>query len=99
MGVMAATEYLARSSTLTSVGVIGYVIIGGLAGWAAGKLVKGSGSGILMNIAIGIVGALIGGFLLSFAFDTASGGWVFTFLTALLGSVILLWIVGMLRKT
>jgi uncharacterized membrane protein YeaQ/YmgE (transglycosylase-associated protein family) len=99
MGVIAATEYLARSSTLTSVGVIGYVIIGGLAGWAAGKLVKGSGSGILMNIAIGIVGALIGGFLLSFAFDTASGGWVFTFLTALLGSVILLWIVGMVRKT
>ncbi|WP_445160303.1 GlsB/YeaQ/YmgE family stress response membrane protein [Mycobacterium sp. Dal123C01] len=99
MGVMAATEYLARSTTLTSVGVIGYIIIGGLAGWAAGKLVKGSGSGILMNIAIGIVGALIGGFLLSFAFDTASGGWIFTFLTALLGSVILLWIVGMVRKT
>ena len=96
---MAATEYLARSTTLTSVGVIGYIIIGGLAGWAAGKLVKGSGSGILMNIAIGIVGALIGGFLLSFAFDTASGGWIFTFLTALLGSVILLWIVGMVRKT
>jgi uncharacterized membrane protein YeaQ/YmgE (transglycosylase-associated protein family) len=99
MGVMAATEYLARSTTLTSVGVIGYIIIGGLAGWAAGKLVKGSGSGILMNIAIGIVGALIGGFLLSFAFDTESGGWIFTFLTALLGSVILLWIVGMVRKT
>jgi uncharacterized membrane protein YeaQ/YmgE (transglycosylase-associated protein family) len=99
MGVMAATEYLARSTTLTSVGVIGYIIIGGLAGWAAGKLVKGSGSGILMNIAIGIVGALIGGFLLSFAFDTASGGWIVTFLTALLGSVILLWIVGMVRKT
>jgi uncharacterized membrane protein YeaQ/YmgE (transglycosylase-associated protein family) len=99
MDVTAATEYLARSTTLTSVGVIGYIIIGGLAGWAAGKLVKGSGSGILMNIVIGIVGALIGGFLLSFAFDTASGGWIFTFLTALLGSVILLWIVGMARKT
>ena len=99
MDVTAAAEYLARSTTLTSVGVIGYIIIGGLAGWAAGKLVKGSGSGILMNIVIGIVGALIGGFLLSFAFDTASGGWTFTFLTALLGSVILLWIVGMVRKT
>jgi uncharacterized membrane protein YeaQ/YmgE (transglycosylase-associated protein family) len=99
MDVTAATEYLARSTTLTSVGVIGYIIIGGLAGWAAGKLVKGSGSGILVNIVIGIVGALIGGFLLSFAFDTASGGWIFTFLTALLGSVILLWIVGMVRKT
>ncbi len=96
---MAAPEYLARSTTLTSVGLIGYIIIGGLAGWAAGKLIKGSGSGILMNIVIGIVGALIGGFLLSFFFDTAAGGWIFTFFTALLGSVILLWIVGMARRT
>ena len=38
------------------VGWIGYIIIGAIAGWAAGKIVKGSGSGILMNIVIGIVG-------------------------------------------
>ena len=99
MDVMAATEYLARSTTLTSVGWIGYVVIGGLAGWIAGKIVKGSGSGILMNIVIGIVGALIGGFLLSFFLNTSGGGWWFTLFTAILGSVILLWIVGMVRKT
>lgn len=98
MDVMAATEYLARSTTTTSVGLIGYIIIGGLAGWVASKIVKGGGSGILMNIVIGVVGALLGGFLLSFAFDTASGGWFFTFFTALLGSVILLWILGMVRS-
>jgi uncharacterized membrane protein YeaQ/YmgE (transglycosylase-associated protein family) len=96
--LQASTEVLARSTTLTSVGVIGYIIIGALAGWIAGKIVKGAGSGILMNIVIGIVGALIGGFLLSFAFDTAEGGWWFTFFTAILGSVILLSIVGMVRK-
>ena len=39
------TEYLARSTTLTSVGWIGYIIIGGIAGWIAGKIVKGGGSG------------------------------------------------------
>ncbi|QLL05166.1 GlsB/YeaQ/YmgE family stress response membrane protein [Mycobacterium vicinigordonae] len=98
MDVLAATEYLARSSTLTSVGVVGYIIIGALAGWIAGKIVKGGGSGILMNIVIGVVGALIGGFLLSFAFDTASGGWWFTFFTAILGSVILLWVVGLVQR-
>ena len=95
---MAATEFLARSTMLTSVGWIGYIIIGAIAGWIAGKIVKGGGSGILMNIVIGVVGALLGGFLLSFAFDTASGGWFFTFLTALLGSVILLSIVGLVRR-
>ena len=99
MDVMAATEYLARSTTLTSVGWIGYIIIGGIAGWIAGKIIKGRGSGILMNIVIGIVGALIGGFLLSFFVDTAAGGFWFTLFTAILGSVILLWVVSKARRT
>ena len=98
MDIVAATDYLARSTTQTSVGWIGYIIIGAIAGWLAGKIVKGSGSGILMNIVIGVIGALIGGFLLSFFLDTAGGGWWFTLFTAVLGSVILLWIVGMVRK-
>ncbi|GAB33078.1 GlsB/YeaQ/YmgE family stress response membrane protein [Gordonia otitidis] len=98
MTILAATEVLARSTTTTSVGWIGYVIIGAIAGWIAGKIVKGSGSGILMNIVIGIVGALIGGFLLSFFVDTASGGWWFTLFTAVLGAVILLWIVGLVQS-
>src|SRR6201986_5405192 len=95
----ASTEILGRSSTLTSVGWIGYIIIGALAGWIAGKIVKGGGSGILMNIVIGIIGALVGGFLLSFFVDTAGGGWWFTLFTAILGSVILLAIVGAVRKS
>ena len=97
MDIMAATDFLARSSTLTSVGWIGYIVIGALAGWIAGSLVKGGGSGILTNILTGIAGALIGGFLLSFFVDTAAGGWLFTLFTAVLGSVILLWILGKVR--
>ena len=98
MDFMAGTELLARSSTLTSVGWIGYIIIGAIAGWLAGKIVKGGGSGLVMNIVIGIIGALIGGFLLSFIFNTAGGGWFFTLFTATLGSVILLWAVGKVRS-
>jgi len=99
MDTMAATEILARSTALTSVGWISYIIIGAIAGWIAGKIVKGRGSGILMNIVIGIIGALVGGFLLSFFLDTAAGGWWFTLFTAILGSVILLWVVGLVRKS
>lgn len=98
MDVMAATEVLARSTTTTGVGLIGYIIIGGLAGWIGSKIVKGGGSGILMDIVIGVVGALIGGFILSFFVNTAGGGLIFTFFTALLGSVILLWLVGLARR-
>jgi uncharacterized membrane protein YeaQ/YmgE (transglycosylase-associated protein family) len=99
MEIVAATEFLARSTTLTSVGWIGYIIIGAIAGWLAGKIVKGGGSGILINIVIGVIGALVGGFLLSFFLNTAGGGWFFTLFTAVLGSVILLWLVGLVRKT
>lgn len=96
---MAATGYLAeRSTTLTSVGWVGYIIIGAIAGWIAGKVVHGGASGILMNIITGICGALLGGFLLSFRFDTASGGWWFTLFTATLGSILLLWLLGLVRK-
>jgi uncharacterized membrane protein YeaQ/YmgE (transglycosylase-associated protein family) len=98
MDIVAATEFLARSTTLTSVGWIGYIIIGALAGWIAGKLVRGSGDGLLMNSVIGVIGALIGGFLLSFFVNTAAGGWFFTLFTAVLGSVVLLWVVGKVRS-
>ncbi len=98
MHLMAATEILARSTTTTGVGLIGYIIIGGLAGWIGSKIVKGGGSGILLDIVIGVVGALLGGFILSFFVNTAGGGLIFTFFTALLGSVILLWLVGMARR-
>ena len=99
MDAIAATEFLARSTTLTSVGWIGYIIIGGIAGWIASKFMgTDKQMGILMNIVVGVAGALIGGFILSFWFDTAEGGWWFTFFTALLGSVILLWVVKLLRR-
>ncbi|GEE02344.1 membrane protein [Gordonia spumicola] len=97
MDVVAASEILARSTTLTSVGWIGYIVIGAIAGFIGGKIVNGGGSGLLANIVIGIIGALVGGFLLSFWFDTESGGWWFTLFTAVLGSVIFLWVMGKLQ--
>ncbi len=98
MNVMAANEILARSTTLTSVGWVGYIIIGALAGWIASMIMK-TKEGLLMDIVIGVVGALIGGFLLSFVVNTtASGGWWFTLFTAILGAVILLWLLRLFRR-
>ncbi|HXA89373.1 MAG TPA: GlsB/YeaQ/YmgE family stress response membrane protein, partial [Mycobacterium sp.] len=55
MDVMAATQYLAFAPP-TAVSWLAYIIIGGIAGWVAGKIVKGGGSGILLNIVIGVIG-------------------------------------------
>lgn len=79
---------------------IAWIIIGGLAGWIASKI-KGTDAqqGIFLNIVVGVIGGLLGGFLLSlFGVDVASAGWFFSFLTCLLGAVILLSIVRAVRK-
>jgi uncharacterized membrane protein YeaQ/YmgE (transglycosylase-associated protein family) len=99
MEMIAATEYLAFAPP-TAVGWFAYVVIGGMAGWLAGKIVKGDGQGILLNIVVGIIGGFIGGFLLEkLGVDVIAGRWWFTFFTSLLGAVILLWIVGLVRRS
>ncbi|AJK69947.1 GlsB/YeaQ/YmgE family stress response membrane protein [Corynebacterium marinum] len=81
---------------MLGLGILGWVIIGGIAGWIASKI-KGRDAqmGLLMNIVVGIVGGLLGGFLLSlFGVDVQGAGIIFSFLTCLLGAVILLTIVN-----
>jgi len=81
-------------------GILGWIIIGGLAGWIASKI-KGTDAqqGILLNVIVGVVGGLLGGFLLGlFGVDVVGGGLIFSFLTCLLGAVILLTIVNAVRK-
>lgn len=70
-------------------------MIGGLAGWVASKIMDTDAQqGLLLNIVVGIVGALLGGFLLSlFDVGTYGFGWVLTFITALVGACILLFLV------
>ncbi|KAA8719939.1 GlsB/YeaQ/YmgE family stress response membrane protein [Corynebacterium spheniscorum] len=80
-------------------GIFGWIIIGGLAGWIASKI-KGTDAeqGLGLNIIVGIVGGLLGGWLLGlFGVDVQGGGLIFSFLTCLLGAVILLTIVNMVR--
>ncbi len=76
---------------------IWFLIIGGLAGWLAGTLMKGKGFGILGNIFIGIIGGLIGGFLFGLLGIT-TGGLVGSLITALVGAVVLIYIVGLIKK-
>ncbi|OEY04541.1 hypothetical protein A0K93_06735 [Corynebacterium sp. BCW_4722] len=77
-------------------GFFGWLIIGGLAGWIGSKIQgRDAQMGIGLNILVGVIGGLLGGWLLTlFNIDVAGGGLIFSFLTCLLGAVILLWIVN-----
>jgi uncharacterized membrane protein YeaQ/YmgE (transglycosylase-associated protein family) len=95
---MGASQYLAFAPP-TAVSWLAYIIIGGIAGWVAGKIVKGGGSGILLNIVVGVVGGFIGGMLLGWLkVDVAGGHKWFTFFVSLLGACILLWVVSLVRR-
>jgi uncharacterized membrane protein YeaQ/YmgE (transglycosylase-associated protein family) len=78
--------------------LIGWLILGGAAGWLAGKLVHGSGNGILVNVLIGIVGAVIGGWLASLVLgvQVMEGFNVATFAVAVVGAVLLLGLANLL---
>ena len=67
------------------------IIIGGLAGWIADMIMK-TDNGLLMNIIIGIVGAVVGNFLLYVIFGATIGGIVGQLIVAVLGAVILIWL-------
>lgn len=79
---------------MLSLGILGWIIIGGLAGWIGSKIMKTDEQmGIVLNIVVGIVGGLIGGFILSAFLDVEGGGLIFSFLTCLFGAIILLFLV------
>jgi uncharacterized membrane protein YeaQ/YmgE (transglycosylase-associated protein family) len=76
---------------------IGWIIIGGIAGWLAGKLMKGGGFGIVVNVLLGIVGSVIGGWLFGLAGITA-GGIIGSLASATVGAIVLLAIVGLFKR-
>jgi uncharacterized membrane protein YeaQ/YmgE (transglycosylase-associated protein family) len=74
-----------------------FLLIGLVAGWLAGKIVKGKGFGFIGNLVVGVVGALLGGWLFDLL-NLPQGGLVLSLIAALVGAIILLWLVGLIFK-
>jgi uncharacterized membrane protein YeaQ/YmgE (transglycosylase-associated protein family) len=79
-------------------GIIAWLIIGAIAGWLAGVLVKGGGFGLIVDIIVGIVGAFIGGWLAGVLHISVGGGWISSIITAVVGAVILLFVIRLIRR-
>lgn len=80
-------------------GILPAIILGGLAGWVASMIMKTDASmGLVANIVVGIIGAIIGNMLLPiFGLGGTTGFSLWSFIVALLGAVVLLFVVGMFR--
>jgi uncharacterized membrane protein YeaQ/YmgE (transglycosylase-associated protein family) len=75
-----------------------WLIVGAIAGWLAGMVVKGGGFGLIGDIIVGIVGALIAGWLLPQLGIVIGGGLVGAIIDAFIGAVILLIIIRLIKR-
>lgn len=77
--------------------IIYFLLIGLAAGWLAGLIMKEKGLGVLGSLIVGCVGAFLGGYLLEFV-DIHVYGIIGRLAAALLGAIILLWVISLIRK-
>ncbi len=79
-------------------GLLVFLLVGAIAGWLAGLIVRGFGFGLLWNIVIGIVGAFVAGWLLPRIGVSIGGGLIGSIIHATIGAVILLLVIGLIRR-
>lgn len=75
-----------------------FLVIGLIAGWLAGVLVKGGGFGVVGDMVVGVLGALLGGFIFEKMGVSAGGGPVGGFIVATIGAIILIYILRIVKK-
>jgi uncharacterized membrane protein YeaQ/YmgE (transglycosylase-associated protein family) len=75
-----------------------WLIVGGLAGFLAGKLIRGGGFGIVVNVLLGIVGSVVGGWLFGALGVSTGGGFIGALASATVGAIVLLVIASLFRR-
>jgi len=83
---------------MTLEGLLIILVVGAIAGWLAGQIMRGTGFGLIWNIVIGLVGALIGGWLLPLLGVAIGGGIIAAIINATIGAVILLAIISLVQR-
>jgi uncharacterized membrane protein YeaQ/YmgE (transglycosylase-associated protein family) len=78
--------------------ILAWILIGAIAGWLAGTVIKGGGYGLIGDIVVGIIGAFIGGWLAGQLGIAVSAGLIASILTATVGAIVLLLIVRLIRR-
>ncbi|EGW54764.1 GlsB/YeaQ/YmgE family stress response membrane protein [Candidatus Endoriftia persephonae] len=78
-------------------GMVYFLIVGLLAGWLAGLILKGRGFGLIGNLLLGVVGAFLGGLMFQFL-GLSSDGFIGSLITATVGAIVILVVAGRLKR-
>jgi uncharacterized membrane protein YeaQ/YmgE (transglycosylase-associated protein family) len=87
-----------KKAEAENMGFIYWILVGLIAGWLAGKVMKGGGYGVLIDIILGILGGFVGGWLFGVLGIWPGGGIIGSILVAFVGAVILVWISRLVKK-
>ena len=77
---------------------IWFIVVGLVAGWLAGQLMKGGGFGVIGDIVVGVLGALLGGFLFSSLGMSLGGGLLGAIIVATIGAVLLIFVLRLIKR-
>ena len=77
--------------------LISFLLIGLIAGWLAGTIMKGRGAGLLVNLVLGVIGAYLGGFVFSLL-GLSAHGFIGSLIMATVGAVVLLVLINVIKK-
>jgi uncharacterized membrane protein YeaQ/YmgE (transglycosylase-associated protein family) len=78
--------------------IVTMLVVGGVAGFLAGLIMKGGGFGIVGNVIVGVLGAFAGSFLFEQVGIRIAGGLAGSLITAVIGSVVVLFVIGLIKK-
>ncbi|MGZ5477469.1 MAG: GlsB/YeaQ/YmgE family stress response membrane protein [Thermoanaerobaculia bacterium] len=82
---------------MTVTGLIWFLLIGLIAGWLAGQVMKGGGFGVVGDMIVGVIGALLGGWLFA-VMGISAGGLIGSLITAFVGAVILIFLLRVIKR-
>jgi uncharacterized membrane protein YeaQ/YmgE (transglycosylase-associated protein family) len=79
------------------VDIVWFLIIGIVAGWLAGKIMRGGGFGLIGDLVVGVIGALLGGFLFGLL-GLSANGLIGSLVTATVGAIVLLFLIHLIKR-
>lgn len=79
-------------------GLLSWIVVGLIAGWLAGKVMKGGGYGVLVDIILGIVGGIVGGWVFGMLGIAPGSGMIGSIIVAFVGAVILVGITRLIKR-
>jgi len=82
----------------TAMDFVWFILIGLVAGWLAGQLMRGGGFGIVVDIIVGVIGSLLGGWIFGMLGISAGGGLIGSLIVATVGAVVLLLLLRLLKR-